>query len=69
MFHWGIWFLGFIPYFPENKLEYIPGAITTLIFAGAAAYATYLFIRHSKKEAAKAKELEEKMKNEYNNRR
>lgn len=58
--------LAFIPYFPEDKTEYIPAAFTTLLF-GIACYITFRFIvRYSKKEEQKTKELEEKL-NQNNN--
>ncbi|WP_100332852.1 hypothetical protein [Bacillus xiapuensis] len=49
-------------YFPEDKSEYIPAAISMFIFMTAAVL-FFLFIRKiSKKEAEKAKELEGKYK-------
>jgi preprotein translocase subunit YajC len=51
-------------YFPEDKSEYLPAAITSMIFLIAAILTMRFFILHSRKEQAKAKELEEKLKNE-----
>ncbi|WP_153126572.1 hypothetical protein [Peribacillus tepidiphilus] len=50
--------LGLFLYFPEDKSEYIPAAITSVIFLIGAALTMRLIIRISKKEAEKAKELE-----------
>jgi len=51
-------------YFPEDKSEYGPAAITFLIFLIAALFTMKLIINVSKKEAKKAKELEEKLLNQ-----
>ncbi|MEH7110667.1 hypothetical protein [Bacillus sp. JJ1764] len=51
-------------YFPEDKSEYIPAAISLIIFMIAAALTMRLIIKISKREAQKAKELEEKLKNQ-----
>jgi flagellar biosynthesis/type III secretory pathway M-ring protein FliF/YscJ len=48
-------------YFPEDKREYIPAAISLVIFMIAAAITMRLIIVYSRKEAKKAKELEEKL--------
>ncbi len=48
-------------YFPEDKSEYGPAAITFIIFAIAAILTMKLIINVSKKEAKKAKELEERL--------
>jgi hypothetical protein len=48
-------------YFPEDKSEYWSAGFTLLIFMIGALIAMRLFIRISKKEALKAKELEEKL--------
>jgi hypothetical protein len=50
--------LGLFLYFPEDKSEYIPAAITSIIFLIGAALTMRLIIRISNKEAEKAKELE-----------
>ncbi|WP_078544283.1 hypothetical protein [Litchfieldia alkalitelluris] len=51
-------------YFPEDKSEYWGAGITSLIFLIACILTMRLIISHSKKELEKAKELEEKLKNE-----
>ncbi|WP_045517941.1 hypothetical protein [Neobacillus niacini] len=48
-------------YFPEDKSEYGPAAITFLIFVIGALLTMRFFIKVSKREAMKAKELEEKL--------
>ena len=53
-------------YFPEDKSEYIPAAITSLIFLIGAILTMRLIIKVSKREANKAKELEEQIKNQEN---
>nr|WP_263325022.1 hypothetical protein [Neobacillus sp. Marseille-Q6967] len=50
-------------YFPEDKSEYGPAAVTFLIFMIAALLTMRFIIKISKQEAQKAKELEEKLKN------
>lgn len=48
-------------YFPEDKSEYIPAAITMAIF-GVITVATFILIKRiSKKQELKTKELEEKI--------
>ncbi len=49
-------------YFPEDKSEYIPAVINLVIFSIFAYLAVRLFIRISKREEKKAKELEEQLK-------
>ncbi|MGD6832633.1 hypothetical protein ACQCT5_10745 [Sutcliffiella halmapala] len=51
-------------YFPEDKSEYIPAAITFTIFFIAAIFVFRLIIKVSKKESEKAKELEDRLKRE-----
>ena len=51
---------GMFLYFPEDKSEYIPAAITFGIVLLMAIGAMIFIIKHSKKEAAKYKEWEEK---------
>lgn len=51
-------------YFPEDKSEYIPAAITFVIFLIGALLTMRIFISVSKREAQKAKELEEQLKNQ-----
>ncbi len=48
-------------YFPEDKSEYGPAAITFIIFMIGAILTMRLIIKVSKREAKKAKELEEKL--------
>ncbi|MCM3568159.1 hypothetical protein [Neobacillus mesonae] len=50
-------------YFPEDKREYIPAAITFGIFLIGAVIATFLIMKHSKKEEEKAKKFEEQILN------
>ncbi len=50
-------------YFPEDKSEYIPAAITFFIFFIGALVTMRLIIVHSKREAQKAKELEDRIRN------
>jgi preprotein translocase subunit YajC len=56
------WFvLSLFLYFPEDKREYIPAGITFAIFFIMALIAMRFFIVISRKEAKKAKELEDKI--------
>jgi hypothetical protein len=55
---------GLFLYFPEDKSEYIPAAITFFIFMIAAVFAFRFIVKISKREEKKAKELEEKLNNE-----
>ncbi|MCA1031683.1 hypothetical protein LCL95_11665 [Bacillus timonensis] len=50
-------------YFPEDKSEYIPAFITSVIFLLGAVLAMRFFIKISKKEQQQAQELEERLKN------
>ncbi len=51
-------------YFPEDKSEYIPAAISMLIF-GIACVLTFLWIKKvSKKQELKTKEMEEQINRE-----
>ncbi|MBT2729170.1 MULTISPECIES: hypothetical protein [Bacillaceae] len=52
-------------YFPEDKSEYIPAAITFVIFLIGAFLTMRIIISVSKREAQKAKELEEQLKNQH----
>ncbi|WP_409290071.1 hypothetical protein [Peribacillus sp. SCS-37] len=52
---------GLFLYFPEDKSEYIPAAITCIIFLAAAFLTMRLIIKVSKRQAAAAKELEESL--------
>ncbi|MEC1523597.1 hypothetical protein P9D43_16455 [Neobacillus niacini] len=51
-------------YFPEDKSEYGPAAITFLIFMIGAILTMRFIIKISKREAMRAKELEEKLMSE-----
>ncbi|MCA1321795.1 hypothetical protein LC085_18005 [Bacillus tianshenii] len=51
-------------YFPEDKSEYIPAAITFTIFFIGAIFVFRLIMKISQKESEKAKELEERLKRE-----
>ncbi|MDQ0219622.1 hypothetical protein ELQ35_19015 [Peribacillus cavernae] len=48
-------------YFPEDKSEYIPAAITSVIFIIGAVLTMRFIIAYSHKEALKTKELEEEI--------
>lgn len=53
------WFvISLFLYFPEDKTEYIPAAITSLVFLIGAILTMQFIIKVSKKEAQKAKEHE-----------
>jgi preprotein translocase subunit YajC len=52
-------------YFPEDKTEYIPAAISFFMFFLGAVLVFFLFKRASNKEMKKVKELEKKL-NEQN---
>lgn len=54
-----IFILNLFLYFPEDKSEYIPAVITSVIFVVLAVLTMLFFIKHSKKEQANMKELEE----------
>jgi flagellar basal body-associated protein FliL len=56
--------LGDFLYFPQDKSEYIPAVISLTIFMIGAAFAMVFFIKHSKREAQKSKELENKIMNQ-----
>ncbi|WP_144554644.1 hypothetical protein [Bacillus sp. X1(2014)] len=62
MFHPSV--LSLFLYFPEDKSEYIPAAITFMIFLIGAFLTMRVIILVSKREAKKAKELEEQLKNQ-----
>jgi preprotein translocase subunit YajC len=51
-------------YFPEDKSEYIPAAITMAIFFGAAIGCFFFIKKISRKEELKTKELMEQIKRE-----
>lgn len=48
-------------YFPENKLEYIPGIITLIIFIICALLVVRLFRIISERQNLKSKQLEEEI--------
>lgn len=48
-------------YFPEDKSEYIPAAISMIVFVLMALAAFYYIKRVSKKEEQKTKQLEEQI--------
>ncbi|WP_160722360.1 hypothetical protein [Bacillus sp. USDA818B3_A] len=56
-------------YFPEDKSEYIPAAITCAIFLIGALLTMRLIIKISNREAAKTKELEEQVTNNQSSQR
>jgi flagellar biosynthesis/type III secretory pathway M-ring protein FliF/YscJ len=51
-------------YFPKDKREYIPAVISLVIFMIAAVITMRIIIAYSKREAVKAKELEDKLNQE-----
>lgn len=53
--------LGLFLYFPEDKTEYFPAAISFTIFLIAAILTMKWIIAYSKKEEQKTKKLEEKI--------
>jgi Zn-dependent protease with chaperone function len=53
--------LDFMLYFPEDKREYIPAAITCMIFLIAAILTTRLIMKISRYQEEKAKRLEEQL--------
>ncbi|MED3563239.1 hypothetical protein [Bacillus xiapuensis] len=53
-------------YFPKDKSEYIPAGITFLIFFIGAILAMKFIIAISNREAKKAKELENRIMNQHN---
>ncbi|MEJ9210673.1 hypothetical protein [Bacillus smithii] len=56
--------LGLFLYFPEDKSEYIPAAISMTIFFILAVIAFLLIKKISKKEEEKTRELEEQINNQ-----
>ncbi|MCM2531194.1 hypothetical protein NDK43_00470 [Neobacillus pocheonensis] len=59
MFHPSV--LADFMYFPKDKSDYIPALISFSIFFIGAIITMRFIIAHSKREAKKAKELEEKL--------
>ena len=51
-------------YFPEDKTEYIPAAISFFFFLAACILTFTGIVMYSKKEEEKARELEKRMKEE-----
>lgn len=49
-------------YFPDDKSEYIPAVINLIIFSILAYLAVRVFMKISKREEKRAKELEEQLK-------
>jgi flagellar biosynthesis/type III secretory pathway M-ring protein FliF/YscJ len=60
--HWFV--ISLFLYFPEDKTEYIPAAITSFVFLIAAIFTMRFIIKVSKKEAQKAKEYEQAVMNQ-----
>ncbi|WP_110928644.1 hypothetical protein [Bacillus massiliglaciei] len=56
-------------YFPEDKTEYIPAAITCIIFLLAAVVTMKLIMNYSKKEEQKTKLIEEQINKRYRHQR
>jgi len=57
--------LGLFLYFPEDKSEYIPAAISSFVFLLAAVFTMRLIIKHSKKQEEKAKQFEDEWLNKH----
>ncbi|MGN1386155.1 MAG: hypothetical protein ACI4XS_06100 [Bacillus sp. (in: firmicutes)] len=53
--------LGMFLYFPEDKSEYFPAAISFLVFLLAAVFTMRFIIKLSKKQEEKAKQLEKEL--------
>ena len=53
--------LGMFLYFPEDKSEYFPAAISFLVFFLAAVFTMRFIIKLSKKQEEKAKQLEKEL--------
>jgi len=52
-------------YFPKDKSDYIPAVFSFICFFIGAVLTFRFIVAHSKKEAKKAKELEEQLKNNH----
>jgi hypothetical protein len=61
MLRWSV--LSLFLYFPEDKTEYIPAAITSIIFLIACVITFRFIVKKSKQDEKKTKALEEKMLN------
>ncbi|AIE61177.1 hypothetical protein [Bacillus methanolicus] len=59
MIQWYV--LSLFLYFPEDKSEYIPAAISFMIFFIACIITFRIIVIHSRKEAEKSKELEKRI--------
>lgn len=55
-------------YFPKDKVEYVPAAISMFIFMTAAVIFFRFMVRLSKKQAQEAKEFEKKLTDENESR-
>ena len=64
MINWYV--LSLFLYFPEDKSEYIPAAITFFIFLVGAVLTMWLIIKASRREEKQAKELENRLKENKN---
>lgn len=51
--------IGLFLYFPEDKSEYIPAAISSFVFILAAVFTMRFIIKLSKKQEEKAKQFED----------
>lgn len=61
------WFvISLFLYFPEDKSEYIPAAVTSLVFLIGAILTMRYIIKVSKREAQKAKEHEQSIMKQMN---
>jgi len=56
--------VGLFLYFPEDKREYIPAAITCTLFLIAAILTMRLIMKISKRQEEKAKQFEEQLRKE-----
>ncbi|MBU8880747.1 hypothetical protein BGM26_17485 [Bacillus sp. FJAT-29790] len=65
MLQWYV--LSLFLYFPQDKSEYFPAAISFAVFFIACILTFRFILRISKRQAEKAKELEERLKQEMNN--
>lgn len=64
MINWYV--LSLFLYFPEDKSEYIPAAITFFIFLVGAVLTMWLIIKASRREEKQAKELENRLNEKKN---
>ncbi len=61
MFQWTI--LSLFLYFPEDKTEYIPAAFSFAVFLILCIFTFRFIVKKSRKDAEKAKELEDRILN------